>query len=164
MLHVAPEPAFENRLRHDIGALYITADMFDNRAMVNMDVTNIQYPDESFDVIYCSHVLEHIPDDRKAMREFYRVLKKDGWAILLVPITVERTFEDPSVVDPVERIRLFGQVDHVRCYGRDYVNRLKEAGFEVSVTSSDDFLTNEEIVRMGITRAAGDIYYCTKMR
>src|SRR5262249_12426105 len=78
------------------------------------------------------HVLEHVPDDRRAMREFYRVLKPGGWAILLVPITVERTFEDPAVVDPAERLRLFGQEDHVRRYGPDYGDRLSEAGFAVS--------------------------------
>lgn len=88
---------------------YLTADLSNPKAMVKMDITDIQYPDESFDVIYCSHVLEHVPDDRKAMQEFFRVLKKDGWAVLLVPIVGELTFEDPSIVDPVERTKIFGQ-------------------------------------------------------
>jgi SAM-dependent methyltransferase len=95
------------------------------RAMVRMDITDIQYPKDTFDVIYCSHVLEHVVDDRKAMREFHRVLRPDGWALLLVPITVEKTFEDPSVTDPEERLSVFGQEDHVRCYGPDYVERLR---------------------------------------
>jgi SAM-dependent methyltransferase len=86
MLHVAPEVIFEKYLKHQLGDNYLTADLFNPSAMVKMDITDIQYPDESFDVIYCSHVLEHVPDDRKAMKEFLRVLKPNGWAVLLVPI------------------------------------------------------------------------------
>jgi len=127
-----------------------------------MDITDIQYPDKTFDVIYCSHVLEHITDDKGAIREFYRVLKSDGWAILLVPITADKTFEDPSVTDQAERLKLFGQEDHVRRYGPDYVERLEEAGFNVKVTYPSDLLQIEDITRMGITNAAGAIYYCTK--
>jgi SAM-dependent methyltransferase len=104
MLHVAPEQCFEDRLRSRLGRNYVTADLADPRAMVKMDITDIPYPDESFEVIYCSHVLEHVPDDQKAMKEFYRVLKPGGWAILLVPITADKTFEDPAIVDP-ESIR-----------------------------------------------------------
>ena len=125
MLHVAPERTFEARLRKRLGAGYLTADLFDPHVMVQMDICNIQYPEESFDVIYCSHVLEHVPDDRRALGEFGRVLKRSGWAILLVPITVDRTVEDPTVTDPAERLRLFGQDDHVRRYGPDYVDRLR---------------------------------------
>ena len=97
--------------------------------MEQMDVMDISYPDETFDVIYCSHVLEHVTDDRQAMREFHRTLKPDGWAILNVPITTEVTFEDPAIESATERERVFGQIDHVRCYGPDYVNRLARAGF-----------------------------------
>ena len=127
-----------------------------------MDITDIQYPDESFDVIYCSHVLEHVPDDKKAMREFLRVLKPNGWAMLLVPIIGEHTTEDLSITDPAQRAMLYGQEDHVRNYGRDYEDRLQEAGFEVTVISPECFMSTEEIVRMGITKAAGDIYICKK--
>ena len=162
MLHVAPEAAFEKLLRLQLGSQYLTADLFNPRAMVKMDITDIQYPDDSFDVIYCSHVLEHVPDDKKAMREFLRVLKPNGWAMLLVPIVGEHTFEDPSITDPAERARVFGQDDHVRNYGRDYVDRLREAGFKVDVVYPEDFLSKEEIVYMGITKAAGEIYFCKK--
>jgi len=130
--------------------------------MVKMDVTNIQFPNESFDVIYCSHVLEHIPDDRRAMREFCRVLKSDGWAILLVPVTSDQTFEDPSIVDPKERLKAFGQEDHVRRYGPDYIDRLSDAGFNVEMTKVSDLADSTEAVRMGLTPVSGDIYYCTK--
>lgn len=125
-------------------------------------LTDIRYPDESFDVILCSHVLEHVQDDRKAMREFHRVLKPDGWAILLVPITADKTFEDPSIVDPQARLAAFGQEDHVRRYGPDYIDRLREAGFTVEVTRPADLVAPDGIVRMGLTAAAGEIYYCTK--
>lgn len=162
MLHVAPESCFKRRLRKHLGRGYLTGDLKEEKAMVRMDVMSIQYPDESFDVVYCSHVLEHVPDDRRAMREFHRVLRPDGWAILLVPITREKTLEDPSVTDPGERLRLFGQADHVRRYGPDYVDRLREAGFEVTVREASDFLGPEEIVRMGITNAAGEIFFCTR--
>jgi SAM-dependent methyltransferase len=130
--------------------------------MIKMDITNIDYPDQSFDVIYCSHVLEHVQDDRKAMREFYRVLKTTGWAILLVPITAEKTLEDPSLVGPEERLRVFGQADHVRRYGPDYVDRLREAGFSVQVTKVNDLVQNDEAIRLGLTSAAGEIHFCTK--
>lgn len=162
MLHVAPEPAIEVALREHLGETYVTADLNDPKAMLRMDITDIRLPDESFDVIYCSHVLEHVPDDRKAMRELRRILKSDGWALFQLPVDRDVTFEDPTVTDPEERARLFGQQDHVRVYGPDCADRLGEAGFKVTVTRSSDFLSEEEIETMGITRAAGEIYYCTK--
>jgi SAM-dependent methyltransferase len=158
MLHVGPEPVFETRFRKRLGAGYITADLYDSRAMVEMDITDIKYPDGFFDAIYCSHVLEHVTDDRRAMREFHRVLHPDGWAILLVPITAKETFEDPSITDPAERRRLFGQEDHVRRYGPDYEERLREAGFAVEVTRPEDFLSEEEMVLTGVARSAGWIH------
>jgi SAM-dependent methyltransferase len=162
MLHIAPEKCFENRLKKRLGENYVTADLLNPRAMVKMDIMDIKFPNESFDVIYCSHVLEHVSDDRQAMREFYRVLKPKGWAILLVPITVEKTFEDPSIVDPQERLKVFGQEDHVRRYGTDYTERLREAGFKVSITRVFDLLEKEDAILMGITPASGEIYLCTK--
>ena len=96
------------------------------------------------------------------MREFCRVLKSNGWAILLVPITAEETYENPSVVEPEERLKAFGQADHVRRYGPEYVDRLREAGFGVEVTKVNDLVQNDEAIRMGLTSAAGEIYYCTK--
>lgn len=162
MLHIAPEACFEARLKHRVGVGYLTADLFNPHVMVKMDITDIQYPDETFDVIYCSHVLEHVPDDRKALREFFRVLKSDGWAILLVPVTAEKTFEDPSITDPVERLNAFGQEDHVRRYGPDYLDRLRDAGFRVKVSHVSDLFEKDEIIRMGLTPASGEIYFCTK--
>lgn len=162
MLHIAPEPVFEQLFRKQLGKNYLTADLYNPRAMVKMDVTDIQFPDDSFDVIYCSHVLEHVQDDHKAMRELLRVLKPNGWAMLLVPIFGEHTFEDASITTPADRARVFGQVDHVRIYGRDYIDRLRSVGFEVEEVRPSDFLTNAEVIRMGITTAAGDLYLCKK--
>jgi len=131
--------------------------------MEKMDITDIQHPNGNFDIIYCSHVLEHVPDDRKAMSEFYRVLRPSGWAVLNVPITADTTYEDPSITDPDERERLFGQHDHVRRYGPDYKDRLEDAGFHVSVYSAEEFLSPSDIERQGMANgAAGEIYYCRK--
>lgn len=145
-----------------MGPDYLTADLYNPQAMVQMDITDIQYPDESFDVIYCSHVLEHVADDSQAIRELHRVLRPNGWAILLVPIWADKTFEDPLVVTSEDRLRVFGQSDHVRIYGLDYVDRLRGAGFRAEVTSVEDLVDEENAVRMGLTDASGDIYYCTK--
>jgi hypothetical protein len=162
MLHVAPETCFVSKLKESLRHGYITADLQNPRAMVRMDITDIQYPDDHFDIIYCSHVLEHVQEDKKAMREFCRVMKKDGWAIILVPITVENTFEDPSIVDPSERLKVFGLKDHVRCYGPDYADRLRESGFDVKVTYLSDMFGNDDIIRMGLSSASGVIYHCYK--
>lgn len=161
MLHVAPEECFESRFKKLLGGNYLSADLLDHRVMVKMDITNIKYPDQSFDIIYCSHVLEHVQDDKKAIREFYRVLKENGWAIFIVPITAEVTFEDPSIVEPQERLKAFGQGDHVRKCGSDYIDRIRKAGFNVRVINANDMFKEDELIYMGITHV-GAIYYCTK--
>lgn len=163
MLHVAPEKILMQLFQKELQSGYLSADLYDKQAMVAMDIENIQYKDESFDYIYCSHVLEHVYDDKRAMREFHRVLKKGGWAILLVPImNIEKTFEDFSITDPKERAKVFGQEDHVRNYGRDYIERLRDSGWSISVIYPQDFLSQDKIAKMAITDAAGEIYFCTK--
>ena len=122
VLHVAAEPSLEPRLRKALKEDYITATLDGQVSNVQMDITNIEFEDESFDVILCSHVLEHVDDDRRAMREFHRVLKPHGWAILLVPIAdLDETYEDPSITSEEGRLKAFGQADHVRKYGRGKV-------------------------------------------
>jgi SAM-dependent methyltransferase len=99
-----------------------------------MDIHEIPFEDNQFDIIFCNHVLEHVRDDKLAMSEMLRVLKPGGWAILQIPIfhpLKEKTIEDPSITDPKERETLFGQDDHVRMYGLDYADRIREAGFRV---------------------------------
>ncbi len=117
--------------------------------MVEMDITNIRYPDRSFDLIICSHVLEHIQDDKKAISELYRVLKDDGMAVILVPILTQKTFEDPSITDPEERLKTFGECLHVRLCGKDYIDRIRDAGFHVETVTPETFLSDKEIVKFG---------------
>jgi predicted SAM-dependent methyltransferase len=170
VLHVAAERCFEKRLKKTFGKNYITADLYNPDAMIKMDITQIQYPDESFDIILCSHVLEHIPDDQKAMRELYRVLKKEGWAVVLVPIAdMEKTYEDFSIITEAGRLKAFGQSDHVRKYGIDYSERLKSAGFNVTVFKQGEIACAEEIESMRLKEDSElwgfvetEIFYCTK--
>lgn len=132
VLHMAPEQCFLKlfkKLKHD----YITADLYSPIADVKADITNLPFEDNSFNVIFCNHVLEHITDDTKAMHELYRVMKPGGFGIFQIPQDLNRakTFEDDSITDPKERARIFGQYDHVRVYGRDYFDKLRSIGFTV---------------------------------
>ncbi|MDY6986995.1 MAG: class I SAM-dependent methyltransferase [Thermodesulfobacteriota bacterium] len=161
MLHIAPEPCLSRHLRNLPNVDYVIADLDPCSAMIEMDITNIPFPDNEFDVIYASHVLEHIQDDMKAMRELHRVLAPHGWAILQVPILAEKTFEDPTVKSPENRERLFGQNDHVRIYGLDYKDRLNKAGFRVRVDPFARSLGLEKCRRCGLMENE-DIYYCLK--
>lgn len=113
---------------------YITADIESPLAKVKMDIHEIPFEDNSIDVIFCNHVLEHVENDIKALNEIKRVLKPSGWAILQIPFfypLIEKTFEDKRITDPKEREKVFGQDDHVRMYGKDYGERLASVGFEV---------------------------------
>lgn len=163
VLHIAPEKIYQDAFQAMPNLDYVSADISSPLAMIKMDITDIPFEENTFDVIICSHVLEHVPDDRKAMRELLRVLKPDGWAILQVPIDMNRaeTFEDPTVTDPTERQRLFGQDDHVRWYGRDYPDRLRESGFIVSIEKFASEMTPDNICRIGIV-STEDIYRCYK--
>lgn len=135
LLHVAPESGLSRILSRCKNINYLTADISPDKAMVRMDITEIAYPDNWFDAIICNHVLEHIADDRKAIRELHRVLRPGGWGILQVPISLSlrTTHEDFSITAPADRERVFGQADHVRLYASDYPARLRECGFETSV-------------------------------
>ncbi len=161
LLHIAPEEQMSRLFRRVSSIDYLSADLSSSRAMVKMDITRIGYPANSFDVIYCSHVLEHVTDDRKAMRELCRVLKPEGWAILQVPVLTKSTFEDPAATSPADRERLYGQRDHVRMYGRDYKDRLVESGFAVTVDEFARGLSGRTTRRLGLTRST-DVYLCRK--
>jgi SAM-dependent methyltransferase len=148
VLHMAPEQCFLKRFRK-LSHEYITADLYSPIADVKADITNLPFEDHSFDVIFCNHVLEHIPDDTKAMQELYRVLKPGGFGIFQIPQDLQRatTFEDDTITDPKERAKIFGQYDHVRVYGRDYFDKLRTIGFEVKevdyTTTLDDTLVEK---------------------
>jgi SAM-dependent methyltransferase len=162
LLHVAPEPCFQNRIKACVNIEYFSCDLECPLADVAADLIDLPFPSGSFDVILCVHVLEHIPDDRLAMAELCRVLKPGGWAILQVPVWRTRpTFEDPSIVDPKERERVFGWHDHVRTYGFDYSDRLEDSGFSVRIDEYGQRLTDEVVRRCRVWRD-DDIYLCTK--
>ncbi|WP_211224629.1 class I SAM-dependent methyltransferase [Salinimicrobium xinjiangense] len=143
VLHFAPEQAFYSRFRKLKNLDYTTTDLNSPLADVKADICNLPFEDNSFDFILCNHVLEHIPDDVKAMQELYRILQPGGTAILQIPqdLQREKTFEDDSITDAKERAKIFGQYDHVRVYGRDYFDRLRNIGFkveEVDLTATMD--------------------------
>jgi SAM-dependent methyltransferase len=163
VLHFAPEYCFQKKFKKQPNLDYLSADLASPLAMTKIDITEIPYENNTFDVILCSHVLEHIPDDRQAMKELLRVLKPNGWAILQVPIDRkrEKTFEDPTVTSPEDRERLFWQHDHVRLYGLDYPDRLREVGFVVEVNNFVKKLEDETIEKYSLDRRE-DIYFCKK--
>jgi SAM-dependent methyltransferase len=148
-LHVAPEEFFAARFRRLPGIEYLTADLNNPSAMVHLDICQIPYPVASFDIIFCVHVLEHVPDDRQALHEFYRILKKEGWALFMVPIVGYQTQEDASITDPAERASRYLQHDHVRLYGRDFSQRLAQVGFQVEQFAATD-LPDELVTRLGV--------------
>ncbi len=163
MLHIAPEDCFAHNFTQYSSLEYLTADL-NNPAMLKMNITDIHFENNYFDIILCSHVLEHIPDDRKAMSELSRVLDPDGWAILQVPILVEETYEDPKIIDPQEREEKFGQSDHVRIYGPDYKQRLEESGFTVDVISFLDTFNIADRTKYGFSTEKDDIYFCKSLQ
>ncbi|RZJ62763.1 MAG: class I SAM-dependent methyltransferase [Flavobacterium sp.] len=133
VLHFAPEQAFYKMFRNQKNLDYTTTDLYSPLADVKADICNLPFDDNAYDLILCNHVLEHIPDDTKAMQELYRVLKPGGMGIFQIPqdLSRETTFEDNSITDPKERAAIFGQYDHVRVYGRDYFDKLRSIGFRV---------------------------------
>ena len=147
VLHVGPARAVASWLENQEPIDYVSVDLDSPIAKVRADATDLPFADESFDFAICVHVLEHIPNDRRALREFFRVLRPGAKAIFQVPPSdLETTREDFEVVtDPQDRERLFGQYDHVRLCGADYPARIAEAGFEVA---REDFVAGfDEAVR-----------------
>lgn len=149
VLHFAPEQAFYKRFRKMKNLNYTTTDLESPLADVKADICDLPFQDNEFDVILCNHVLEHIPDDTKAMQELFRVLKPQGIAILQIPQDLSRefTFEDNSITDRKERAEIFGQYDHVRIYGRDYFNKLRAIGFDVKEADYTTTLSQEDITK-----------------
>ena len=144
VLHMAPEQCFLSRFKK-LNHEYITADLDSPIADVKADIVNLPFNDNSFDVIFCNHVLEHIQDDTKAMKELFRVMKKGGMGVFQVPQDLNRdvTFEDNSITDPKERAKIFGQYDHVRVYGRDYFDKLRSVGFKVEEVNYSQKISSE---------------------
>ena len=147
VLHFAPEQAFYKRFTQLKNLDYTTTDLLSPLADVKADICNLPFKDNSYDIILCNHVLEHIPDDTKAMEELYRVLKPNGMAILQIPQDLNRaqTFEDNTITDKKERAKIFGQYDHVRIYGLDYFDKLRSIGFKVEEVDYTAQLSSENI-------------------
>jgi SAM-dependent methyltransferase len=147
LLHFAPEPLFDPVFARLPSVERVTADLH-APADLRLDISDMDLPDSSFDLILCSHVLEHVPDDRAAMRELRRVLLDGGRALVLVPYRRGvTTYEDPSITSPLERMVAFGQQDHVRIYGNDLPGRLREAGFEVDDRTAAELFDRDTVER-----------------
>ncbi|MFA5197614.1 MAG: class I SAM-dependent methyltransferase [Patescibacteria group bacterium] len=163
LLHFAPERFFLDRFMKMTNLSYTPADINPSLPLIKkIDIIDIPMNDNHYDCVICCHVLEHVHDDQKAMREIYRVLKPGGWAILQVPIGRLKTFEDHAVQTPQDRQRVFGQHDHVRIYGLDYVTRLETAGFKVNVINYAKKVSDEKIRKYALSQK--DIYLCSKER
>ncbi|WP_299228603.1 class I SAM-dependent methyltransferase [uncultured Psychroserpens sp.] len=147
VLHFAPEQCFLKRFKKLSNLQYTTTDLESPIADVKADICNLPFEDNSYDVILCNHVLEHIPDDTKAMKELYRILKPGGYGIFQIPQDLSRdiTFEDDTITDKKARAKIFGQYDHVRVYGLDYFNKLRTIGFKVDEVDYTTSLSEEAI-------------------
>ncbi len=165
LLHFAPEQVFFEYFSSRADIEYFPCDInpgqfsFDsNKKITKADVTNIPFEENFFDVIFCNHVLEHIPDDKLAMAELFRVMKKGGWGVFQVPLdsTLQNTYEDPSIISPEGREKAFGQYDHVRIYGQDFTERLKKSGFKVERIN-----ISKEFEKYGLNPDE-DLFICSK--
>lgn len=149
VLHFAPEAAFQKKFKKLKNISYDTIDLDSPLADIKADICDLPIKNDSYDFILCNHVLEHIIDDNKAMKELYRILRKNGKGIFQVPLNMElkKTYEDFSITDPKERNKAFGQYDHVRVYGMDFFERLKNVGFKVEKCEYTSKLSEEEKIK-----------------
>jgi hypothetical protein len=163
VLHFAPEFCIERKLKHLANVEYHSADLHSQWAQEHFDITHIPESDNSYDIVLCSHVLEHVAEDRIAMKEIYRILKPGGWAVLQVPIQWNRprTYEDPGIVTPDQRLEAFGQDDHVRIYGADFIDRLVGTGFETDLNGYTQKLGERELELYSV-RYCEPIVVCCK--
>ncbi|WP_296313515.1 class I SAM-dependent methyltransferase [Winogradskyella sp. UBA3174] len=147
VLHFAPEQCFLNRFKELKNLDYTTTDLLSPIADVKADICDLPFEDNSYDVILCNHVLEHITNDTKAMQELYRVMKPRGYGVFQIPQDLNRaeTFEDDTITDRTERAKIFGQYDHVRVYGRDYFDKLRAIGFKVEEVDYTAQFSNEAV-------------------
>ena len=147
VLHMAPEQCFLDRFKKLNHIDLITADLYSPIVDVKADICDLPFEENSFDIIFCNHVLEHIKDDKKAIQELYRVLKPGGFGIFQIPMDYsrEKTYEDFTITSPEDRAKHFGQYDHVRIYGLDYFDRLRAVGFKVNKVNYSEKLPQSEM-------------------
>lgn len=160
VLHVAPEMVVVPWLV-SLSSQYVNIDLQDS-AMMRMDLTDLEFSERSKTLVWCSHVLEHIQDDRKALSEIYRVLEPGGVLVLQVPIGGDKTFEDSSVTSDVERLEKFLQQNHVRLYGRDVKQRIQGAGFACEMLTSADLPLAEQTLYAVRTPFYREVFLCHK--
>jgi SAM-dependent methyltransferase len=154
VLHMAPEQCFNSLFKEQKNLDYTTADLYSPIVDVKANILNLPFEDDSFDIVFCNHVLEHIEDDLQAMSELYRVMKPGGMGIFQVPqdLNLEKTYEDPGITSPKERKKHFGQYDHVRIYGRDYFDRLRKVGFKVDEVDYSKTISAELLDRYRLAK------------
>lgn len=153
ILHFSPEPCIAQRMKQAGHEVYATVDLFpEPEVVVQSDICRLGFQTDAFDALICCHVLEHIPDDAAAMRELLRVLKPGGWAVLQVPLSgvLEHTDEDPMITGKEERLARFGQEDHVRVYGRDYHDRLRNTGWFVEIVDLIAEMGEDQAAKLGL--------------
>jgi SAM-dependent methyltransferase len=159
VLHVAPERAIRRRLAAARNLTYVTADLNMPEAAVRAQLNRLPFENACFDVVICSHVLEHVEHDLEAMAEMHRVLAPTGRALIMVPVNrkLAETYEDPSITDPDARKRAFGHPGHLRYYGTDVTDRLEESGFEVEPIDYVDRMSPGEAEHISASR--GELIY-----
>lgn len=165
VLHFAPEKQLAFRIQTCGPARYVRGDLVPSREGVEkIDVTDIPFAAGTFDAVLCNHVLEHVPDDARALRELFRVLKPGGFAVLQTPYAsgLEKTLEDPREIDTDDkRLEYYGQEDHVRLYGRDLFDRIRAAGFSLELKKHDACLPDIVASRYGVNRDE-PLFLCVK--
>lgn len=147
LLHIAPEQCFHKKFKTQKNLSYLTGDLESPIADLHFDLHEIPLEENSFDVIFCNHVLEHVKDDNKCMSELFRIMKPGGWGIFQVPIDWNNalTYEDSSITSLEDREKHFWQKDHLRLYGLDYPDKLKAVGFNVEAFDYHQHMDKEEI-------------------
>lgn len=164
LLHVAPEPQLASALKRSPNIRYVSADLMSPTVMSHFDIQQMPFRNQTFDVVICNHVMEHVGDDSVAMAEVHRILKPDGWALLQVPVALalDRTIEDPTATTDQQRIERFGQEDHVRLYARtDYIERLEAVGFAVTTENYSSVLGSTKAERFGLVEEE-EVFFCSK--
>jgi len=155
VMHIAPEQCFHSLFKKQKNLDYTTGDLVSPIADLHFDLHDIPLEDNTYEVIFCNHVMEHVKDDLQCMKELYRILKPGGWGIMQVPIDANRTetYEDWSITSEAEREKHFWQYDHVRLYGLNYPKRLEEAGFKVDIIDFSKELPTEIFERYRIPKS-----------